>query len=58
MFKPKAPKCVINMNFIDLNSFCLLIIKIKILFKFEKEWCTLDVEKICLKKRGLSTSKN
>jgi hypothetical protein len=57
MFKSKAPKCVINMNFINLNSFCLLIMKIKILFNFEKEWCTFDMEKKCLKKEDCPQAK-
>jgi hypothetical protein len=38
--------------------FALVIINVKIIFNFEKEWCTFDKEKSCLKKIKLSILKD
>ncbi len=59
-FEPNVFKWVINKKIINSNLFALLIINVKILSNFQKEWCTFGRRKICLKKtkivhfRGLS----
>ncbi len=61
-FEPNMFKWAINFFFLMSSSlFSLLIINVKILSNFQKEWCTFGREKKCLKKigivhfRGLST---
>jgi hypothetical protein len=55
MFEPKVPKCVVKINFIDFNSFSLLIINIRILLNFENECYTFNMEKKHLKKNCLQS---
>jgi hypothetical protein len=45
MFEPNEFKLVIKIIFISSSLFALLIINIKILFNFQKEWCTFDRKK-------------
>jgi hypothetical protein len=45
MFEPNVFKLVIKNNFISSNVFALLIINVKILSNFQKEWCTFCREK-------------
>jgi hypothetical protein len=44
-------KWVIKTNFINSNLFALLIINVKILSNFQKEWCTFGKKKRRLKKK-------
>ncbi len=56
-FETNVLKWVIKTIFINSNPFSLLIIKIKILFTFQKEWCTFGRKKDVWKKQGLSILK-
>ncbi len=49
-FEPNVLKLVIKMVFINSNLFSFLIINVKILSNFQKEWCTFGRKKKCLKK--------
>jgi len=44
-------KLIIKMFFTNLNPFALLMINVKILFNFQKEWCTFGREKKRLEKK-------
>jgi len=50
MFEPNVFKLVIKNNFISSNVFALLIINVKILSNFHKEWCTFGRKKKILRK--------
>jgi hypothetical protein len=41
---------LLKKKIISSNPFALKIINVKILFNFQKEWCTLGRKKGCLKK--------
>ncbi len=47
---PNVLKWIIKTIFINSSPFALLIINVKILSNFQKEWCTLGRKKGCLKK--------
>ncbi len=49
IFEPNVLKLVIKINFISLSPFALLI-NVKILSNFQKEWCIFDRKKRCLNK--------
>jgi len=45
MFEPNEFKSIIKIIVISSSPFALLIINVKILFNFQKEWCTFDRKK-------------
>ncbi len=49
-FEPNVLKWVIKTIFISSNPFVILIINVKILSNFQKEWCTFGRKKGHLKK--------
>ncbi len=49
-FEPNVFKWIIKVVFITSSLFSLLIINVKILSNFQKEWCTFDFKKKRLKK--------
>jgi hypothetical protein len=44
-------KCVFKNNLPISSATAFTIINVKTFFNFEKEWCTFDEEKGCLKKK-------
>jgi len=46
MFESNVLKFVVKMNITNFNFFLLLIINIRIMFNFEKEWCTFDKKNV------------
>jgi hypothetical protein len=50
IFEPNVLKWVIKTIFINSSPFAFLIINVKILFNFQKEWCTFGRKKGHLKK--------
>jgi len=50
IFEPNVLKLVKNKIFINSSPFVLLIINEKVLFNFQKEWCTFGKKKRHLKK--------
>jgi hypothetical protein len=50
MFEQNVLKLVMKKKFINC-PFALLIINVKILFNFQKEWCTFGRKKGCWKKK-------
>jgi hypothetical protein len=50
MFLPNVLKWIIKKIVIISSLFAFLIINLKILSNFQKEWCTFDRKKMCLKK--------
>ncbi len=52
-FEPNVLKWVMKTNFINSNPFALVIINVKILSNFQKEWCTFGKKKWCLKKKTI-----
>jgi hypothetical protein len=49
-FEPNVFKWVVKTIFITSNPFAFLIINVKILPNFQKEWCTFSIKKGYLKK--------
>jgi hypothetical protein len=48
-------KCILKWKNPISSAFDFIIINVKTLFNFEKEWCTFDKEKGCLKKIKIVT---
>jgi len=44
-------KLIIKVIFINSSPFALLIINVKIVFNFQKEWCTFGKEKRMFEKK-------
>jgi len=53
-FEPNVLKWIINISFMSSSPFALLIINLKILSNFQKEWCTFGKRKDVWKKHGLT----
>ncbi len=51
IFEPNVLKWIIKKKIISSSLFLLLIINVKILSNFQKEWCTFGRKKRCLKKK-------
>ncbi len=49
-FEPNVLKSVIKIIFMNLNPFALLIFNVKVLFNFQKEWCTFSRKKMTFEK--------
>jgi hypothetical protein len=59
-FEPNVLKLVIKTIFINsiyIYIYIFLLINVKILSNFQKEWCTLGRKKICLKNKDCPLSK-
>jgi hypothetical protein len=51
MFEPNVLKLVIICKIISSSPFSLIIINVKMLSNFQKEWCTFGRKKGCLEKK-------